>query len=115
MLKNTSNSYHPDRLISYYSIDKEHAVLFLPSPPRLSVFSLSVMAAVATFISLSSLRSPSSFELRDLPRNPNPSIRRRIHLKSPAVAASSKNSSPQNIQNIVESPEPDPDPKPEHG
>ncbi|RID69861.1 hypothetical protein BRARA_C01931 [Brassica rapa] len=73
------------------------------------------MAAVATFLSLSPLRSASSFQLRDLPRNPNPSIRPRIHFKSPVVAASSKNSSPQNIQNIVESPEPDPDPKPEHG
>uniref|UniRef100_M4C777 Protein DETOXIFICATION n=1 Tax=Brassica campestris TaxID=3711 RepID=M4C777_BRACM len=73
------------------------------------------MAAVATFLSLSPLRSSSTFQLRDLPRNPNPSIRRRIHFKSPVVAASSKNSSPQNIQNIVESPEPDPDPKPEHG
>ncbi|KAL0674206.1 hypothetical protein Bca4012_002187 [Brassica carinata] len=73
------------------------------------------MAAVATFFSLSPLRSSSIFQLRDLPRNPNPSIRRIIYLKSPVVAASSKNSSPQNIQNIVESPEPDPDPKPEHG
>ncbi|KAF8054134.1 hypothetical protein N665_1345s0007 [Sinapis alba] len=70
------------------------------------------MAAVATFLSFSPLRS---FQLRDLPRNHNQSIRRRIHLKSPAVAASSKNSSSQNIQNIVESPEPDHDPKPEHG
>ncbi|KAF3548988.1 hypothetical protein DY000_02002075 [Brassica cretica] len=73
------------------------------------------MAAVATFFSLAPLPSSSTFQLRDLPRNPNPSIRRRIYLKSPVVAASSKNSSPQNIQNIVESPEPDPDPKPEHG
>ncbi|KAJ4870339.1 hypothetical protein Rs2_48058 [Raphanus sativus] len=73
------------------------------------------MAAVATFLSLSPFRRSSTLQLRDLPRNHNQSIRRRVHLKSPAIQASSKNSSPQNVQNIVESPEPDPDPKPQNG